>query len=56
MAALEFNDGKYLERARIYQANQLTAKFDIIILAEEMQKSDLPTVVNWLQKWCYDLM
>ena len=25
-------------------------------LAEEMQKSDLPTLVNWLQKWCYDLM
>ena len=21
-----------------------------------MQKADLPTVVNWLQKWCYDLM
>ena len=21
-----------------------------------MQKSDLPTLVTWLQKWCYDLM
>jgi len=21
-----------------------------------LQKMDLPTVVNWLQKWCYDLL
>ena len=26
------------------------------MLAEEMQKLDLPMLVNWLQKWCYDLM
>ena len=57
LAAMEFNDDSYLERhgAFIRQVSS-PANFNPIALAEEMQKSDLPTVVNWLQKWCYDLM
>ncbi len=57
LAALEFNDDSYLERhgAFIRQISS-PGNFNPIILAEEMQKSDLATVVNWLQKWCYDLM
>jgi DNA polymerase III subunit delta' len=57
LAALEFNDASYLERHEVF-IRQISApgSFNPIALAEEMQKSDLPTVVNWLQKWCYDLM
>ena len=57
LAALEFNDDNYLERhgAFIRQISS-PGNFNPITLAEEMQKSDLVTVVNWLQKWCYDLM
>ncbi|SFN35784.1 DNA polymerase-3 subunit delta' [Nitrosospira briensis] len=57
LAAMEFNDDNYLERhgAFIRQISS-PGNFNPIALAEEMQKSDLPTVVNWLQKWCYDLM
>lgn len=57
LAALEFNDDAYLEQhgAFIKQISE-PANFNPISLAEAMQKSDLPTVVNWLQKWCYDLL
>ncbi|MGH8761739.1 MAG: DNA polymerase III subunit delta', partial [Nitrosospira sp.] len=57
LAALEFNDDGYLDRHKAF-IRQISAleDFNPIALAEEMQKSDLPTVVNWLQKWCYDLM
>lgn len=57
LAALEFNDDNYLDRHEAF-IRQISApgNFNPIMLAEELQKSDLPTVVNWLQKWCYDLM
>lgn len=57
LAALEFNDKDYLERHEAF-IRQISASgsFNPTMLAEEMQKSDLPTLVNWLQKWCYDLM
>jgi DNA polymerase-3 subunit delta' len=57
LAALEFNDDIYLGRHGAF-IRQISApgNFNPVALAEEMQKSDLPTVVNWLQKWCYDLM
>ena len=57
LSALEFNDDDYLERHGDF-IGQISAPVDLnpIALAEALQKSDLPTVVNWLQKWCYDLM
>jgi DNA polymerase-3 subunit delta' len=57
LGALEFNDEKYLQQHQDF-INQIStpAKLDVLALAEGMQKGDLPTVVNWLQKWCYDLM
>ncbi|SOD41638.1 DNA polymerase III, delta prime subunit [Nitrosovibrio sp. Nv4] len=57
LGALEFNDENYLERHGAFVKQiSMPDNFSPIVLAEEMQKSDLPTVVNWLQKWCYDLM
>lgn len=57
LSALEFNDDDYLKRHGDF-IGQISTPADLspIALAEELQKSDLPTVVNWLQKWCYDLM
>jgi DNA polymerase-3 subunit delta' len=57
LAALEFNDDAYLEQHDVF-IRQISdpANFNPISLADAMQKSDLPTVVNWLQKWCYDLL
>lgn len=57
LAAREFNEGKYLQEHQAF-IRQISSprNLDIIAVAEEMQKADLPTVVNWLQKWCYDLM
>jgi DNA polymerase-3 subunit delta' len=57
LGALEFNDEKYLRQHQDF-INQIStpADLDVLALAEGMQKGDLPTVVNWLQKWCYDLM
>jgi DNA polymerase-3 subunit delta' len=57
LAALEYNDAEYrLEYERFINHISMLKILNPILLAEEMQKSDLPTVVNWLQKWCYDLM
>ena len=57
LAALEFNDESYLE-LHDYFIREVSAYGNLnpVALAERMQKADLPTVVNWLQKWCYDLM
>lgn len=57
LGALEFNDEEYLQQHQDF-INQIStpANLDVLALAEGMQKGDLPTVVNWLQKWCYDLM
>jgi DNA polymerase-3 subunit delta' len=57
LSALEFNDDDYLERHGDF-IGQISSLADLnpLALAEALQKSDLPTVVNWLQKWCYDLM
>ncbi|MDE2388678.1 MAG: DNA polymerase III subunit delta' [Betaproteobacteria bacterium] len=31
-------------------------RLDPLLLADALQQSSLPVVVNWLQKWCYDLV
>ena len=57
LQALEFNDSEYLLQYENFINHISTLKsFNPILIAEEIQKSDLPTIVNWLQKWCYDLM
>jgi len=57
LAALEYNDDEYFLQHEFFIKHISTLKsFNPIFLAEKMQKSDLPTVVNWLQKWCYDLI
>ena len=57
LAALEYSDEEYFLQHGAFIKHISTLKsFNPIFLAEEMQKSDLPIVVNWLQKWCYDLI
>ena len=57
LAALEYNDDEYfVQHDAFIKSISVLKNFNPIFLAEEMQKTDLPTVVNWLQKWCYDLM
>ena len=57
LSALEFNDDQYLQQHQAFIRQISTpGNLDIIALAEQMQKADLPTVVSWLQKWCYDLL
>lgn len=57
LTALELSSDAYLEQHRVF-IKQISEPETInpILLAETMQKSDLPTVVSWLQKWCYDLL
>jgi len=31
------------------------AKFDVIALAEKIQKTEPAKIIHWLQQWCYDL-
>lgn len=57
LAALEFDDDDYLAQHKTFIRQIGTpGGFNPILLAEEMQKFDLPTAVSWMQKWCYDLM
>ena len=57
LTALEYNANKYyLEHTDFIKNISILERFNPIALAEELQKTDLPTTVNWLQKWCYDLM
>ncbi len=57
LAALEYGDPRNLERHRAFIGQIGTpGTFDPVALAEELQKSDLASVINWLQKWCHDLM
>jgi DNA polymerase-3 subunit delta' len=56
LAALEFSDDNYLELHGSFMQQVGTRELNPVALADRMQKADLATVVNWLQKWCYDLM
>tara|TARA_Y100001936_G_C16088933_1_gene684303 strand:- start:1108 stop:2163 length:1056 start_codon:yes stop_codon:yes gene_type:complete len=57
LSALEYSTGKYYIGHTNFINNISALKgFNPISLADELQKSDLPITVNWLQKWCYDLM
>ena len=57
LAALAYNEGEYrLEYERFINHISVLKSLNPILLAEELQKSDLPTTISWLQKWCYDLM
>jgi DNA polymerase-3 subunit delta' len=57
LTALEFANEDYLVRHSAFiQQISTPSSFNVLALAEEMQKSDLVMVVTWLQKWCYDLM
>ncbi len=57
LSALAFDDETYHERHLSFVRQiSVPGSFNPISLAEGLQKTDLPTVVNWLQKWCYDLL
>ena len=57
LAALEYNDAEYrLEYENFINNISALKSLNPILLAEKLQKSDLPTTISWLQKWCYDLM
>lgn len=57
LLALTFNDQCYVAQHDAF-IEQISAprKISPIELAEKMQHSDLPIVVSWMQKWCYDLL
>lgn len=57
LSALEFDDETYHERHLAFIKHiSAPGKLNPISLAEGLQKADPPTIVNWLQKWCYDLL
>ena len=57
LLALTFNEQSYVTQHDAF-IEQISAprKFSPIELAEKMQQSELPVVVSWMQKWCYDLL
>ncbi len=57
LSALAFNAGDYvIQHEQFIEQISAAKHLDPVLLAETMQQLDLSTVVNWLQKWCHDLM
>jgi DNA polymerase-3 subunit delta' len=57
LSALEFDDETYHQRHLAFIKHiSAPSRLNPISLVEGLQKTDLPTIVNWLQKWCYDLL
>ena len=57
LSALAFNDPEYIAQHNLF-LDQISVpeKLNPIALAEKMQRADLPMVVSWQQKWCYDIL
>jgi DNA polymerase-3 subunit delta' len=43
------------EYQHLLQEIRRPASFDVLALAERLQKTDAASVIHWLQQWCYDL-
>jgi len=57
LAALSFEQSDHATQHEIFiQKIGSPQRLDPLALAEAMQTVSLPIVVNWLQKWCYDLI
>lgn len=57
LQAIAYEQSEYLaQNADFIQQISKPASFDPISLANKLHKLDLPEIVSWLQKWCYDLM
>ncbi|SDZ07625.1 DNA polymerase III subunit delta' [Nitrosomonas sp. Nm33] len=57
LQAVAFNHDDYFsQHADFIRQISLPASFDPISLTNRLHKLDLPEIVSWLQKWCYDLM
>lgn len=57
LTVLEYNNSEHQLHHKSFISNISSLEnFNPLLTAEELQKYDLPTVVNWLQKWCYDLI
>lgn len=57
LSALAFNNADYVTQQNLFlEQISAPATLNPISLAEKMQRVDLPTVVSWQQKWCYDLL
>lgn len=55
-AAVYSHHDYFSQHAEFIRQISLPASFDPISLANILHKLDLPEIVSWLQKWCYDLM
>lgn len=57
LSALLFDQGEQVAQYQQFiQQISDPGRFDPFSLAEALQPIDLPVIVNWLQKWCYDLV
>lgn len=57
LQAVAFSQEDYFtEHANFIRQISLPASLNPILLANTLHKLDLPIMVSWLQKWCYDLM
>jgi len=55
-AATSNDSEQSLQHAQFISKLSMQADFDPIMLAQTMQHWELSTIVDWHQKWCYDLL
>ncbi|MBP6058736.1 MAG: DNA polymerase III subunit delta' [Nitrosomonas sp.] len=57
LSALLFDQSEHVaQHEQFIQQISNPSRFDPLSLADTLQQIHLPTVVSWLQKWCYDLV
>ena len=57
LTALQMAQGETaMQHARFIQQISDPDRLDPLVLADALQKTQLSLVVDWLQKWCYDLL
>jgi len=56
LTALQFDNEEYWRLRSTLLKGIAVARFDALALAEQIRDYPIPQVVNWLQKWSYDLI
>lgn len=56
LTALQFDNEEFWRLRSTFLKGIAAARFDALALAEQVRDYPIPQVVNWLQKWSYDLI
>lgn len=56
LLAMQFDESWFGRHQTFIQCLSVLDRLDVVRLAEKLQQLDLLCIVDWMQKWCFDLM